>query len=782
MADSIPVPPFEPLSPLEREMDAALRSASHDKTRGLVVGPTQADDKSVRVPFLLWLLLEAIPAVELPIARFELRDADITDELDLSGTKLAVLPRFANCRFGGAIKLEEAEIIGFEMIAGSAFKISADRLTATGSLLVRAANPDDGYPSAGQLPEIERRIRLCGAKIHGNLDLSGCRLHGQIASGKLRVPLFADGLTVEGNLVLGYGFTADGEIRLNGCDIHRNLDCSGAHLRNLVDDAAHNPAPYTLSAAGAHIAGSMYICRTPAWLHEPVDFVSTGTLRLEGAKIDGDLDCTGGLFKAKAFADENWSHATGANNDLYAIKADGIDVGGDIKLLGAFHARGIVDLTGAKIEGDFNCKDGFFDFPGEDALCADGITVSGSTSLYRSSADNDRITTNGILRFPLASFKQGFFVNGALFDVNGSYRNWLRGSTTAGELNCPGRGICGIFAPLAEVNGKFRWREIEKPAPHDPHNQLWLHLEGSKADAIDDHKEAWQRLDRFEVSDCDYKSILHLAPDVVWRSDELDRQYAILNPRRNAAAPYGPVARLVFFIKAWCVAGRALARALFRWLPSRWHEDAELANAVKAFSPQPYIQLAKAVRAAGYEKAANDVLVRLERNRTRYSDFSVLRQLGRWTLDLVLLYGFSPFRPILYVVVAVVISAGFFEKAHDECLIVAASDNASACKPTAAGTATGDGFNALVYATDTLVPLVNLNQKKNWVVAAPPASTGAAPEPPRSWWQGLVRAWAGRPRGLPGLLVIFNTFFGWLMTTLFAAGVTGLVRGGGESD
>ncbi|HKO07574.1 MAG TPA: hypothetical protein VJ487_07645 [Alphaproteobacteria bacterium] len=227
------------------------------------------------------------------------------------------------------------------------------------------------------------------------------------------------------------------------------------------------------------------------------------------------------------------------------------------------------------------------------------------------------------------------------------------------------------------------------------------------------------------------------------------------------------------------MAGRALARALFRWLPSGWYEDAELANAVKAFSPQPYIQLAKAVRAAGYEKAANDVLIRLERNRTRYSDFNVLRQLGRWTLDLVLLYGFSPFRPILYLLVVAVISVGFFEKAHDEGSIVAVSDNAEACKPTAPSTAKCVGFNALVYATDTLVPLVDLNQKKNWGVAAPPAPTGAASE---SWWQGLVRAWAERPRSLPGLLIIFNTFFGWLMTTLFAAGVTGLVRGGAESD
>ena len=59
-------------------------------------------------------------------------------------------------------------------------------------------------------------------------------------------------------------------------------------------------------------------------------------------------------------------------------------------------------------------------------------------------------------------------------------------------------------------------------------------------------------------------------------------------------------------------------------------------------------------------------------------------------------------------------------------------------------------FRAPVYAVDTLVPIVDLQQKKNWLLKTP------------NW-------------KLESLL-IFNTFFGWLMTTLFAAGVTGLLR------
>jgi len=59
-------------------------------------------------------------------------------------------------------------------------------------------------------------------------------------------------------------------------------------------------------------------------------------------------------------------------------------------------------------------------------------------------------------------------------------------------------------------------------------------------------------------------------------------------------------------------------------------------------------------------------------------------------------------------------------------------------------------FNPLVYAIDTLVPLVDLNQKKNFEFT--------------------------RPSGL----LIFNSFFGWAMTTFLAAGVSGLAKRGGE--
>jgi hypothetical protein len=46
------------------------------------------------------------------------------------------------------------------------------------------------------------------------------------------------------------------------------------------------------------------------------------------------------------------------------------------------------------------------------------------------------------------------------------------------------------------------------------------------------------------------------------------------------------------------------------------------------------------------------------------------------------------------------------------------------------------------------------------------------------WYESVKPLWRTAPDRLPALLFIFNTFFGWLLTTLFAAGASGFLRRG----
>jgi hypothetical protein len=722
--------------PLERAMVAALSATIKGPQRHLEIAAATVTGREMRAVFLRAFLLERIPNSKVPIGRFVLDGAVVQDRLDLCGVELKFLVRFTNCRFLGGIDLSDSKIVGFDLISGEASEIFADRLNATGSLLVRAPMPQDPAappePSGGPVL-VSGCIRLCGATIKGNLDLRGSSLTAP--HDPERVPLFADGLTVEGNVLLGHRFTADGEIRLNGSRISRNLDCTGATLRCTKR--------HSLSAAGAVVKGSVYLTQidmeAPAL---PIRFNSIGTIRFDGAEIVGALDLSGGLFTAAPLATDN-PLADPEEDDWYVIRGDGLRVGGDVLFTEECEVYGSVRFINANVGGDFVCQAARFDFPGEEVVVADGINVAGTTFVHAGTV------TNGLFRFIQATLRQGFRAWHATFDASGNYLGRLDNTRLVAELYdihpalAERRGLCGIYAPRAQVTGSFLWEEIETAPRDQSEYDFWLYLSGSTVDAVEDHEDSWSKLDRFDVTGCKYATIAMPSNDFGWRLRLLDKQYAILNRDTTIGN----------WLLGWAI--------FLKW--ARRREEA-----VRRFKPQPYMQLAKVVREGGHEAAANAILVQLERNRTRYGNLSPLRQMARHILDMVLRYGYKKFRPIWILLGWAIVSAIFFEVAYTRGQIVPSS-----------GEHPRVTFNAMVYAIDTLVPIVDLNQKKNWIVEPLSAQSRWAHIGAPMWCQ-QADVLCQFPDWGPGLLVFFNTFFGWAMTTFFAAGISGLLRTGRE--
>ena len=326
-----------------------------------------------------------------------------------------------------------------------------------------------------------------------------------------------------------------------------------------------------------------------------------------------------------------------------------------------------------------------------------------------------------------------------------------------------------FYAPNAEVGGIFRWKKVKglkKSGAAEPRaNPLWLFIPGSKADNVEDDELSWTELDGLEITGCQYETIAKLSDtDVDWRLRELDRQYARLNI--NDCWPDATVA----FIR--------ICHRICRFLSARKESlRNSVDETVRQFKPQPYIQLAKTFRAAGYEAAAHKVLVRLERNKTRYSDIGVFRQFWRYMLDIFLRYGYAPFRPVLIVLVWAAASAALFQSGYDLKQIIASKDNQTIPGRSDPAQDARIPFNAIVYAVDTLVPIVDLNQKKNWTVSTLSSFSGG-PDQRLGWCEEIQKVWKTIPNQPLGVLLIFNTFFGWLMTTLFAAGISGLLRTG----
>jgi len=608
------------------------------------------------------------------------------------------------------------------------------------------------------------------------LDLHGAELTGACEN-NVHIALLADGLTIGGNILLRDNFTAQGEVRLDGSKIQGNLDCTGAQLTNKNG--------FSLSADATEVTGNVYLQAG----HRA--FTSIGIVSFEVAKITGDLDCSGGHFTAMAFAEKESAReepdiyavaekqlTQEEHQDVYAIIAHNLKVGADIKFMKKetknrgkmrFIAEGVVALLNAQVGGDVRCEGALFKFPGEVALWADGIVVS--ATLYLDFAETD-----GILQFAQAELKLGLSAEQVTFDASQQYRG-LFGDTSRVKFDL-GERACGIYAPDSAISGVFLWRKIEKKISRDgAHNPCWLNLSGAKLDVVRDDQNSWEELDRFNITDCTYERLSSEKPseeklsgkkmrfdNVAWRLVQLDREYAILNG-----------SRLHNLVLAWRVFWRALLVRIPlgpRELLGLTAANADIPKAGTRFEPQPYVQFSRMLWTDGHHAAAKSVRVHLERNRTRYSSYGVWRQLWQWILDATLRYGYSPFRPVLILGGWALICAFLFEIAFEHRKLVSIRDlqAVSQTQKESIPESPKVAFNPVIYAIDTLVPIVDLNQKRNWIVN-PLSSRPHSPDD-RAGWRGV---WDSRPHAT-GILIVFNTFFGWLMTTLFAAGITGLLR------
>jgi hypothetical protein len=152
-------------------------------------------------------------------------------------------------------------------------------------------------------------IQLVGAKIIGPLDLRFCTvrfplfmfrccvteeidlisasLPGLYLNGSSVQSISADDVHVEGNVHFRESFTARGEVRLPGAQIGGSLDCTGGIFKNPPQKDLPGSGK-TLIGDGMNVTGSVFLRN---------EFTSEGEVRLLGAHIGGQLDCTGGTFK-----------------------------------------------------------------------------------------------------------------------------------------------------------------------------------------------------------------------------------------------------------------------------------------------------------------------------------------------------------------------------------------------------------------------------------------------------------------------------------------------------
>ena len=632
---------------------------------------------------------------------------------------------------------------------------------------------------AGQWPVNEKGVRLRGVRIGGLLDLEGTALRCPLLLDCCYLdadePVCLDDATVSRLTLTGCQMagltgkmltaralslsrsTLSASLRLPGAEITGPLDCSGAQL---TGRDSHGNA---LVAEMMKVSGGVF-------LNE--GFTAAGAVRLIGADITGQLDCSG-------------ARLTGTDTNGMALAAYGLKVSGGVFLRWGFTAAGAVRLVDADITGPLDCSRG--QLTGTDshgnALWADGLKVSGGVFL------NQGFTAAGAIRLVRADITGQLDCSGARLtgrDTNGMalatfglkvsggvFLRWgftaagavrLAGANITGQLDCRGAQLTGtdregrallggglkvsgdvflnedftaagtISLASAQVGGSVRLTSTalageNKVALNAPRAQITGTLEWAPAEPV----SGQVNLEGATVGNLDDD----------WSSE-----------RPNGCWPTGGRLRLDGFTYGrFGGTQQATVQQRLAWIRSQYRPPAT--DSTADFATQPYEQLAAVYRQAGQDTRARKVASARRADLRTYGNLNPYHKAGNWFLDKTIKYGYQAWRAgVGLAAVFVVFAALSFVAQHHHLMVPTGDTEGLRPAPSATEcTSNYPCFYPVGYAVDTVIPIINVHQAEYW------GPYGQVP------WG---RAWVAGTWIATGL--------GWALATLLVAGYTGLVR------
>lgn len=437
-----------------------------------------------------------------------------------------------------------------------------------------------------------RGIRLVGARIQGELDLSFAQLTTPIAMNycffdspiRIRsasIPVFelkgsrvtsfdARRVDVAGEILLR-DVHAAGTMELAGARIGGDLDLVGAKLEPHAGDA--------LDADGAHIGGNVYLSD---------GFRAAGRVGLHGARVNGQINCRNGTF---------------VNPMGDALNANAAEAQVGMFLSQHFRATGRVLLRGVRLGGQLNCRGGSFANPNGVAL---GVE---SAEIDRSALLSDGFTAEGEVLL------RGVRIGGQLVCTSGEFINHDGAALTADNLSVAGDVLLdGGFAAIGEVRlvGSHIGGQLVCAGTFTGPEGTALRADDMTVD------QPWLLSDaRFEGGTISVvgASVGALVDDVSgwpaeWRGDG-------------------------FAYRDFSAGASADKQARLKWLSVQEGD----------FRPGPYTQLAAVYRRRGDPECARAVLIARERRRTR--ELSVWRRPFHWLWGKMSAYGYRPWRAVV---------------------------------------------------------------------------------------------------------------------------------------
>lgn len=221
-----------------------------------------------------------------------------------------------------------------------------------------------------------------------------------------------------------------------------------------------------------------------------------------------------------------------------------------------------------------------------------------------------------------------------------------------------------------------------------------------------------------------------------------------------------------------------------------WLEGQDLAAIRDHFKPQAWVQLANRLAAQGYDADARTVTIAKLRSEARAQSTTRGQKWQARILDLFALYGFNPWRTVMWMAVLIVAFAGVWTWAASHCSQSGCLDedvfvvsNRDAYTPDKFA-ATYPAFNALGYSFDVFVPFISFGYEDHWRpnVSWRPFAEIALPVPdgrvgsPNQDANGARRTLTLTLGGVLYVLMVLEMLLGLILTSLAVTGFTGLLR------
>jgi hypothetical protein len=744
-----------------------------------------------RTPISADDLREACLASAADLDPFGIRIANgvVEGTLDLRAAAVAVPLQFLGCVFTHAPHLDGADL--HELVIAGGRHAEADLPVAASRLpgllanglrlrrdLVLSGTEISGEHANAAAPERFSAIWLTEAEIGGRLLLLGTVINTTAARA-----IQADRTVVIGDVRLNAGFRANAGVRLHAMQIGGSVTLMGATITTTTGRA--------LDLIETAIRGSLFLLQDEntgqrTTIHGRVELgrasiqggVRIGNARLAGlpgapslkgeyhhidavervclvapglsvqgpmviggdTEIDGAVILAGAELRSGAVLDG----VTLRNGGDLALDLSQAQLAAGLSLRGT-HVEGTIDVGNARIGGPLSLIDARLSAP-RDHLCltGTGTRVEGGVTIRWAHAQGGIDLRGSIIA-------GGFDAEGAKVINPGHESLSLRQARIQGNVRlCAGFTSVGlVILTRASVEGRLRC---------DGADLAWVNPQ-----AGDSMSEVNPRGLAFEAIAATFSSGISLGWQI--RAGGVDLSYTQTTFLADDPATDWPRQSRLAGFSYQRFGSLDPSQSQGEWRPqvrARW-----LAGMVD-YDPRPWSQVATVLRASGNGAGAEDLLIaqrRCERRRRIGTQRRRWRRALDVLVDVTIGYGYRPERVLLIMVALIaavslsLIPTGWQSsmRAVDPAGVIytpaGVLPGAGVSQPGQCGEGKVRCFNPVLYAVDTVIPIVDLKQRSTWY---PSRDTGSWLE----WWLSLA------------------TLLGWLTSTVFALSFTRLGRSG----